>query len=92
MSDEHDDDPRRHGAVLRRREGGVRGGAPSSVGVPAGATVDDLLSAVRERHGGEFGRVLERCSFLLDEVAVRDRNARLGDGATIDVLPPFAGG
>jgi len=63
-----------------------------SVEVPTGATVDILLKTVRARHGDEFGRVLDRCSFLLDEVAVRDREAPLHDGALVDVLPPFAGG
>jgi molybdopterin synthase sulfur carrier subunit len=62
------------------------------VAVPVGATVDILLKTVRGAHGDELARVLERCSFLLDEVAVRDREARLHDGAVLDVLPPFAGG
>ncbi|MGV7904314.1 MoaD/ThiS family protein, partial [Mycobacterium kansasii] len=39
----------------------------------------------------ELGRVLTRCSFLLDEVAVRDVAAP-ASGAMLDVLPPFAGG
>ena len=43
-------------------------------------------------HGDDLGRVLDRCSFLLDEVAVRDRDLPLHDGALVDVLPPFAGG
>jgi len=60
--------------------------------VPADGTVEDLLSAVGARHGAELARVLERCSYLLDEVAVRDRATPLPEGATIDVLPPFAGG
>lgn len=60
--------------------------------VPAGSSVDDLLAAVGARHGAELARVLERCSFLLDEVAVRDRGLGLHEGATLDVLPPFAGG
>ena len=60
--------------------------------VASGATVDDVLAAARRQHGTEFARVLERCSFLLDEVAVRDRGARLAESATLDVLPPFAGG
>jgi molybdopterin converting factor small subunit len=62
------------------------------VDVPPGATVDILLKTVRAGHGDELGRVLDRCSFLLDEVAVRDRELPLHDGATLDVLPPFAGG
>jgi molybdopterin converting factor small subunit len=56
------------------------------------ATVDDALAAIRERHGAELARVLDRCSFLLDEVAVRDRSAIVPAGATLDILPPFAGG
>ena len=62
------------------------------VELPADATVEDVVTAVRERHGAELARVLERCSFLLDEVAVRDRSTPLSDGAALDVLPPFAGG
>jgi sulfur-carrier protein len=63
-----------------------------TVTVPSGATVDILLKTVRGAHGDDLARVLDRCSFLLDEVAVRDRDAALHDGATLDVLPPFAGG
>jgi molybdopterin converting factor small subunit len=55
-------------------------------------TVDDAIRAIRERHGTGLGRVLDRCSYLLDEVAVRDRSAAVPAGATLDVLPPFAGG
>jgi sulfur-carrier protein len=63
-----------------------------SVEVPPGATVDILLKTVRTTHGDDLARVLDRCSFLLDEVAVRDRELSLHDGALLDVLPPFAGG
>jgi len=59
---------------------------------PLSGTVDDAIRTIRERHGAELGRVLDRCSFLLDEVAVRDRATPLPAGATLDVLPPFAGG
>ena len=55
-------------------------------------TVDDAIRAIREHHGAGLGRVLDRCSFLLDEVAVRDRSTVVPAGATLDVLPPFAGG
>jgi molybdopterin converting factor small subunit len=37
-------------------------------------------------------RLLARSSFLLNEVAVRDRSAVLSPGDVVDVLPPFAGG
>jgi len=58
----------------------------------AGATVDDVLAALRAEHGAELARVLERCSYLLDEVAVRDRSTSVSGASTLDVLPPFAGG
>ena len=37
-------------------------------------------------------RILARSSFLLNEVAIRDRATVLADGDVVDVLPPFAGG
>lgn len=68
------------------------GTAEEALPVPGGATVADAVAAVRAAHGPELARVLERCSFLLDEVAVRDRSAALAGATTLDVLPPFAGG
>jgi sulfur-carrier protein len=62
------------------------------VTVPAGATVDDLIAALAADHGDALARVLAAASFLLDEVAVRDRTLVLAEGAVVDVLPPFAGG
>jgi molybdopterin converting factor small subunit len=57
-----------------------------------GATVGDVLAALRAGHGPDLARVLERCSYLLDEVAVRDPTAPVRSASTLDVLPPFAGG
>ena len=37
-------------------------------------------------------KVLDAASFLVNGVAWRDREATLPAGATVDVLPPFAGG
>lgn len=68
------------------------GTAEEIVTLPVGGTVADAIGALRAGHGVELARVLERCSFLLDEVAVRDRTAALGDASALDVLPPFAGG
>lgn len=56
------------------------------------ATVADLLDALRAEHGVGLTRVLARCSFLLDQIAVRDLTTPLAAAATLDVLPPFAGG
>ena len=67
--------------------------------LPTGATVSDLLQAVLgvERPEPPAGtpplpRILSRSSFLLNEVAVRDRSVVLAPGDVVDVLPPFAGG
>jgi sulfur-carrier protein len=62
------------------------------VQLDAGATVATLLAAIAADHGPELAKVLERCSYLLDEVAVRDKDTELGEDPTLDVLPPFAGG
>lgn len=62
-----------------------------TVAVPPGATVADLVDALRTR-GADLAAVLARCSYLRDGIAVRDTRTPLGDGQTIDVLPPFAGG
>jgi sulfur-carrier protein len=59
--------------------------------VRAGATVAELVDGLGGR-SQELARVLVRCSFLCDGVAVRDQGQPLQAGNTIDVLPPFAGG
>ena len=59
--------------------------------VEPGMTVAALVDTLGAR-GPELARVLRRCSFLVDGIAVRDEAATLFDGQTIDVLPPFAGG
>jgi sulfur-carrier protein len=59
--------------------------------VQPGATVAALVDELSSRNG-ELARVLTRCSFLCDGIAVRDKAQQLRAGATIDVLPPFAGG
>lgn len=63
----------------------------------AAATLADALTAARTRHADrpEFARVLRRCSFLVDgqQVGARPHEAfPLREGATVEVLPPFAGG
>ena len=59
--------------------------------VRPGATVGDLVDGLGGRNR-ELARVLSRCSFLRDGLAVRDQAQPLQAGDTIDVLPPFAGG
>jgi molybdopterin synthase sulfur carrier subunit len=67
--------------------------------LPAGTTVESLLEAVLAVSRPEppagtppLSRILSRSSFLLNEVAVRDRSVALSPGDVVDVLPPFAGG
>ncbi|WP_424184088.1 MoaD/ThiS family protein [Actinokineospora sp. G85] len=68
------------------------GVAEETVELPRGATVAEALAALGAARGPGLARVLASASFLLDEVAVRDRDTRLPDVAVLDVLPPFAGG
>ena len=57
----------------------------------------DLLEAIKGRHSSDprLAEVLQRCSYLVDEVSPGRRplaEVRVPAGATVDVLPPFAGG
>lgn len=62
-----------------------------ALALAAGTTVTDLVGGLRERDA-ELARVLDRCTFLCDGMAVRDPAKKLETNQTIDVLPPFAGG
>jgi molybdopterin synthase sulfur carrier subunit len=71
-------------------------GARAAAGVPdepvAAATLDELTQLLTDHHGERLGVVLKAASFLVDGLACHDRRAALPAGATVDVLPPFAGG
>jgi len=58
-----------------------------------GSLLDHLPQVVP---GGTSGpplqRVVSRSSFLVNETGARDRDRRLAEQDTIDILPPFAGG
>ena len=54
-------------------------------------TIATLVERLSDR-GGELTRVLKRCSYLCDGVAVRDMGKPVSTSQIIDVLPPFAGG
>ena len=68
------------------------GTAQEHITIGGTPTIALLLAAAVDRHGPELARVLPRCSYLLDAVAVHDTDARVSDGQVLDVLPPFAGG
>ncbi len=59
--------------------------------VEPGTTIAALVETLAAR-SPQLARVLRRCSFLCDGIAVRDDGKTLSDGQIIDVLPPFAGG
>jgi len=59
--------------------------------------LDLALGEARQRHADspDFARVLARCSFLVDGVAVGSRphnEVLLEDRVIVEALPPFAGG
>jgi molybdopterin synthase sulfur carrier subunit len=56
------------------------------------STLDELLQILTDRHGERLAVVLKVSSFLIDGLTSHDRQASLRPGATVDVLPPFAGG
>jgi molybdopterin synthase sulfur carrier subunit len=56
-----------------------------------GTTVGELVDSIGTR-GAHVAKVLARCSFLRDGIAVRNRDDALRTNQTLDVLPPFAGG
>jgi len=61
------------------------------IGIAPGTTVASLLLDLGKRDP-ELAKVLSRCSYLCDGIAVRDLGIKLRDAQTVDVLPPFAGG
>lgn len=72
---------------------GARAAANGTSSEPVEAlTLDDLIQVVTDRHGERLALVLKAASFLIDGLACHDRAAVLPDGATVDILPPFAGG
>ena len=67
------------------------------VAVPDGATLADVLVAVRRLHEDRPGldKVLAVCSVLVGERPVGTADpaeVHLGAGDTVELLPPFAGG
>jgi molybdopterin synthase sulfur carrier subunit len=72
---------------------GARAAANGVSAEPAtAATLDELVQVLTHRHGERLGLVLKAASFLVDGLACHSREAALPANATVDVLPPFAGG
>jgi sulfur-carrier protein len=58
-------------------------------------TLADAITAARSAHGADLAKVLDRCSYVVDEAPVGGRahdSVLLTDGGSVEVLPPFAGG
>ncbi|MEU4156298.1 MoaD/ThiS family protein [Actinoplanes sp. NPDC026670] len=66
-------------------------GGTSSETIEA-VTIDQLTQVLTDRHGERLALVMKAASFLVDGLNCHDRAAVLPAGATVDVLPPFAGG
>lgn len=72
---------------------GARVAAGGASSEPADATsLAGLAQLLTDRHGERLGLVLKSASFLVDGLTCHDRSAPLPVDATVDVLPPFAGG
>ncbi len=73
---------------------GARAAAGTAVeALPAGTyTLEEMIEELVARHGPQLAKVLAVASFLVDGTTRRDRESALPADATVDVLPPFAGG
>jgi molybdopterin synthase sulfur carrier subunit len=79
-------------------DGTVSASRPAeTVPVGEGATLADVLAAVRARHGARsrLADVLAVCSVLVGDRPVGSRapeDVSVWPGQTVEMLPPFAGG
>lgn len=67
------------------------GTADEQRALPSPADLRNLLGELISDHGSPLGTVLDRCSFLVNEVTAGPATP-LAHGAVVDILPPFAGG
>lgn len=84
-------DPPRVEVTVRYFAGAAEAARTATERVSA-ATAGQLRAAMVAAHGDELARVLDRCTLLADGVRLDSPGAPLAQGATVDVLPPFAGG
>ena len=77
--------------LLVRYFAGARAAAGLAEEKVEAATLGGLVTAITAEHP-RLASVLTACSFLVDGTSWRDREAALPPTATVDVLPPFAGG
>ena len=82
-------------AVTVRYFAGARAAAGTTeekVDTARDTTLASLLTHLVDLHGQRLGAIVPACSFLVDGVAWHDHHAPMPDAATVDILPPFAGG
>jgi molybdopterin converting factor small subunit len=84
--------PEASDVVMVRYFAGARAAAGVSTEAVAARSLDELTDLLVTRHGERLAVVLKAASFLIDGLSCHDRQAALPTGATVDVLPPFAGG
>jgi len=77
--------------LLVRYFAGARAAAGVAEEKVEAATLDELVTTITAERP-KLAAVLTACSFLVDGTSWRDRTAPLPQTATVDVLPPFAGG
>lgn len=77
--------------LLVRYFAGARAAAGVSEEKVEAATLGQLVATITADRP-RLSSVLTACSFLVDGTSWRDRDADLPATATVDVLPPFAGG
>ncbi len=77
-------------AVTVRYWAAAREAAGTDMERHAGRTLGGVLDAAVDAHPA-LAPVVKASTFLIDGRSA-DRSATLDDGATVEVLPPFAGG
>jgi molybdopterin synthase sulfur carrier subunit len=78
--------------VRVRYYAGARAAAGISEESASAATLAELRTELLARHPPRFATVLAACAFLIDGQAATNDATELIAGATVEVLPPFAGG
>lgn len=78
--------------ALVRYFAGARAAAGRSEETVPASSVDELISSVAATHGRHLADVMAASSFLVDGLVCRDHTTPIAADATVDVLPPFAGG
>ena len=79
-------------SIVVRYFAGARAAAGTDAEPVTAATLDTLVCRLGQVHGERLAAILPACSFLVDGLSWRDRHTPFPPGATVDVLPPFAGG